>query len=61
MAKKSNTNFSRTKASPDRANTDSVVASQTSEKNSLQVSTELEDWGFLQMKNSNNGHVVMSA
>ena len=61
MVKNSTTKNSSTKSAADHAEAGFAPKPQTPETNSIQVSDILEDWGFLQMKNSNNAHVIMSA
>ena len=61
MAKKFTTKNSATKSAVSRAEAGFAPKPQTPDTNSIQVSDILEDWGFLQMKNSNNAHVIMSA
>ena len=60
MVKNSTAKNSSTKSAAGRAEAGFAPDSQKPEKNSLQVSDIHEDWGFLQMKTSNNAHVVMS-
>lgn len=59
MAKNSTTKNSSTKSAASSAKAGFAPDLQKPEKNSLQISDILEDWGFLQMKTSNNVHVVM--
>ena len=61
MAKKFTAKNSATKSAGNRAEAGFAPKPQTPETNSLQACDQLEDWGFLQMKTSNNAHVIMSA
>ena len=61
MVKNSTAKNSSTKSAADHAEAGFAPSPQKPEQNSLQANDVVEDWGFLQMKTSNNAHVVMSA
>ena len=60
MTKSSNAIASDSKPTTSRKAADSESNSQMRETKSTQIADIQEDWGFLQMRTSNNSQVVMS-